>query len=290
MQKLLSMKALGALLCWTVGAAWAQPPAPSPSAAGEAAPPAVPAAPVPAENLAGSAPFARLLAVLYGEAEESSAGAAGGAGTGAESPKPPRLTGAAAKAEPLFAQAAARRQTGDVAGAREIYHQILALPRLDSRRALRAWKGLREAGEPAAGAAAGQILGVVAEIDYDVQGEHAILAVSGYAEGDPILAASSGYSLLGVRLRSSTIAAGRRLVTAAQPFLAEVPPEEIRRLPGNGEIRLSLLTPGGVRSIALPRRELEAAPTSLHPLYVAAQQLLVALRLESERLEDAKKP
>lgn len=243
---------------------------------------------------ADSPAFARLLEVLHGEADEATALDRGVAG--AELPKPARLTGAAAKAEPLFAQAAARKQAGDLAGEKETLHQILALPRLDSRRTLRAFKGLREAGETLEPALANQVLGVVTELDYAGEGagageaEHGILVVAGYAEGDPILAASSGYSLLGARLRSRTVSSGRHLVTVAQPFLAEVPLEESRHAPGRGEVRFALLTPGGVHAIVVSRRELEAAPTSLHPLYVAAQQLLVALRLESERLEDAKKP
>jgi hypothetical protein len=230
--------------------------------------------------------FSHLLDVLYGEAEEASLPP-----TGNEPAKPAHLTGAAAKAEPLFAQVATRKQAGDSAGAKETLHQILALQHLDSRRALRAWKGLRDLGDAPEAAVAGQVLGVVAEIDYEVEGgEHAILTVAGYAEGDPVLAASSGYSLLGARLRSRTVASGKHLVAVAQPFLADLPAEETRRLPGSGQIRFALLTPGGVHVREAARRDLESDPAGLHPLYVAAQQLLVALRLESERLEEGKRP
>jgi len=225
--------------------------------------------------VADPAAFGRILTVLYGEADET---------------PPPRLTGAAAKAEPLFAQAAARKEAGDAAGAKVTLHQILALPHLDSRRTLRAWKSLRDLGEAPEPAAAGQVLGVVVELDYDVEGEHATLAVAGYAEGDPVLAASSGYSLLGARLRSRTVSSGRHLVTVAQPFLAELPLEEGRRRPGSGQVRFALLTPGGVHAREAVRRDLASEPAGLHPLYVAAQQLLAALRLESERLEDTRKP
>jgi hypothetical protein len=128
------------------------------------------------------------------------------------------------------------------------------------------------------------------ELDYEVEGEHAILAVAGYPEADPVLAASSGYSLLGARLLARTVARGRSLVTAAQPLLAEIPPGEERKLPGNGQVRFTLLTPGGPHTRELSRRDLEADSAALHPLYVAAQQLLAALRLESERLEDARRP
>jgi hypothetical protein len=236
------------------------------------------AEPPPASPTADPAAFARLLDVLYGEADEPAPA------------KPVRLTGAAARAEPLFAQAAARQQAGDAAGTKETLHQILALPHLDSRRALHAWKELRDLGEAPEAAAAGQVLGVVVELDYDVEGEHATLAVAGYAEGDPVLAASSGYSLLGARLRSRTVSSGRHLVTVAQPFLADLPLEEGRHLPGSGQIRFALLTPAGIHAREAARHDLESDPTGLHPLYVAAQQLLVALRLESERLEDARKP
>src|SRR5436305_13671425 len=82
-----------------------------------------PAAPTP-----DTAAFSNLLDVLYGEAEEASLPP-----TGAEPAKPARLTGAAAKAEPLFAQAAARRQAGDSAAAREALRQVLALPHPDPR-------------------------------------------------------------------------------------------------------------------------------------------------------------
>jgi len=232
--------------------------------------------------------FFRLLDVLHGEADEASAIPPG------EGAKPARLTGAAAKAGPLFTQATARRQAGDAVGAREILHQLLALPRLDSRRALRAWKGLRDLGETPDGPAAGQVLGVVVEFDYEVEGEHAILTVASYPDGDPVLAASSGYSLLGARLLARTVVTGRSLVTAAQPLLAEIPAGEDRKLPGNGQIRFTLLTPGGPHTRELARRELESDPATsqhpLRPLYIAAQQLLAALRLESERLEDARRP
>jgi hypothetical protein len=262
----------------------AEPPAvppPAPPKATEA-----PMAPIsPMAPVADPGLFARLLDSLFGEADEIVAAPPG------ETPaKPIRLSGAAAKAEPLFAKAMARREAGDAAGAKEALHQILALPHLDSRRALRAWKALRDAGEIPEGAAAGQILGVVVELDYEVEGEHAILAVAGYAEGDPVLAASSGYSLSGARLRSRTVSSGKHLVTVAQPFLADIPKEESSRLPGSGQLRFVLLTPGGIHAREAARRDLESDPAGLHPLYVAAQQLLVALRLESERLEDARKP
>jgi hypothetical protein len=267
----------------------AEPPAvppPPTTPATSASPPAAPkATEAPA---ADPADFARLLDALYGEADETAMTAMTHPG---EAPaKPLRLSAAASKAEPLFAKAAARREAGDAAGAKEALHQILALPHLDSRRALRAWKGLRDAGEIPEGAAAGQVLGVVVEIDYEVDGEHAILAVAGYAEGDPVLAASSGYSLSGARLRSRTVSSGKHLVSVAQPFLPDIPREESRRLPGSGQLRFALLTPGGVHAREAARRDLESDPAGLHPLYVAAQQLLVALRLESERLEDARKP
>jgi hypothetical protein len=252
----------------------AEPPAATPLARASGEPAAAPAA--------DPAAYPRLLAVLHGEADEATL-------PGNDAPKPARLTGVAAKAEPLFTQAAARRSAGDAAGAREILHQALALPRLDSRRALRAWKGLRDLGEIPETAAAGQVLGVVVEFDFEVEGEHALLAVAGYAEADPVLAASSGYSLLGARLRTPTVAAGRQLVAAAQPVLADVPPEDGRRSPGNGQIRFALLTPGGVHAREIARRELETEPLHpLRPLYIAAQQLLAALRLESERLEEGK--
>ena len=238
-----------------------------------------------AEPPAAPAAFAHLLDALFGETEEPVVAPP------AETPaKPLRLSGAASKAEPLFAKAAARQQAGDAAGAKEAFHQILALAHLDSRRALRAWKGLRNAGEIPEGTAADQVLGVVVELDYEVDGEHAILAVAGYAEGDPVLAASSGYSLAGARLRSRTVSSGKHLVTVAPPFLADIPREEGRRLPGSGQIRFVLLTPGGLHAREAARRDLESDPAGLHPLYVAAQQLLVALRLESERLEDSRKP
>ncbi len=261
----------------------AEPPAAPPTSTTPASPPAAPkATEAPA---ADPVEFAHLLDVLYGDADETAAAHPG------EAPaKPLRLSAAASKAEPFFAKAAARREAGDTAGAKEALHQILALPHLDSRRVLRAWKGLRDAGEIPEGAVAGQVEGVVVEIDYEVDGEHAILAVAGYAEGDPVLAASSGYSLSGARLRSRTISSGKHLVSVAQPFLADIPKEESRRLPGNGQLRFVLLTPGGVHAREAARRDLESDPAGLHPLYVAAQQLLVALRLESERLEDARKP
>ena len=94
-----------------------------------AEPPAAPKAiSVPVEIVPAPDPaaFTRLLSVLHGEVEDAAALQPG------EAPaKPVRLTGVAAKAEPLFAQAAARREAGDAAGAKEALHQILALPRLE---------------------------------------------------------------------------------------------------------------------------------------------------------------
>jgi hypothetical protein len=268
-----------ALLLAAISLGAVEPPALPPSAA----PPALTAA-APVPLVTDPAAFAHLLDRLHGEAGDDPAA------HGEAPAKPPRLTGTAAKAEPLFTQAAAHQQAGDAAGAREALHQILVLPHLDSRRALRAWKSLRDLGETPETSVAGQVLGVVVELDYEVEGEHAILAVAGYAEGDPVLAASSGYSLSGVRLRSRTVSSGKHLVTVAQPFLADLPPEESRHLPGKGQIRFALLTPGGVHGREAARRDLESDPAGLHPLYVAVQQLLVALRLESERLESARRP
>jgi hypothetical protein len=280
--------ALVLLLGTTFLGAAEPPPVPPPSGAAVEAPSAP--APAPAAPAASPDPtvFSRLVEALRGEADEAAL-----TSTGEAPAKSVRPSAIASKAEPLFAKAAARQQAGDAAGAKEALHQILALPHLDSRRALRAWKSLREAGESPEAAVAERVLGVVVEIDYEVEGEHVILVVAGYAEGDPVLAASSGYSLSGARLRSRTVSSGKHLVTVAQPFLADIPREpreEFRRLPGRGQFRFVLLTPGGAHAREAARRELEADTAGLHPLYVAAQQLLVALRLESERQEGSRKP
>ena len=141
------------LVATSLGAA--EPPTVPPPAT----PPAL-TAEAPLAPMTDPAAFAHLLDRLYGEAGDDPAA------HGEAPAKPPRLTGAAAavataaKAEPLFTQAAARQQAGDAAGAREALHQLLVLPHLDSRRALRAWKSLRDLGETPETTVAGQVLGV----------------------------------------------------------------------------------------------------------------------------------
>jgi hypothetical protein len=173
-------------------------------------------------------------------------------------------------------KALASMKAADRPGAVKALRQVLTTPQLDPRRALVAWKTIRDLGESIDSETASQILGVVVEINYGSTEEPRIVSLAGYTGEDPRIFTSSGSGFIGEGMKPEIVRAGASLVEAARPFLAGMPLDETHPLPGENRVRFYLLTPGGPHAQEASRTLLETKAGGLQPLYLAAQNLRTA--------------
>lgn len=148
---------------------------------------------------------------------------------------------------------------------------------------LSVWKALRELGEQPDSPIAQQVLGSVVEFPYQDDPNHPIVTIAAFSQGSPRLFVSTGFGVIGEGLSDETERAGQALLAAARPFAGRFQSEDKHALPGSNMARFALLTPAGV----LAREETLAAVSDdkheLHPVLLAAGNLMVALVTEAQR-------
>lgn len=164
----------------------------------------------------------------------------------------------------------ARQQLGNLQESRQNLHYVLKLPETESRMALNIWKVLRELGdkpEPA-----NQVLGVIAEIGH----AETVTFVAGYADGESRLFLESGAGVIGPKesFPEETRIAAKELVAAAQPFAKNLPLENTRDLPKQGQVKFVLLTNSGIYVIKDEMAHLNKEDSQFYPLWIAVNTLL----------------
>jgi tetratricopeptide (TPR) repeat protein len=176
------------------------------------------------------------------------------------------------KRDPAYwlVSAYARQQLGNLQASRQSLHEALKFPEIESRGMLNVWKVLRELGdkpEPA-----NQVLGVIAEIGYD----ETVAIVAGYADGESRLFIGSGGGVLGPKesFPEDTRIAAKELVAAAQPFVKNLPLENARDLPRQGQVKFVLLTNSGIYVIKDEIAHLNKEDSQFYPLWIAVNTLL----------------
>jgi hypothetical protein len=175
-------------------------------------------------------------------------------------------------AEPWNSFACARRflDSGDRQGARNVLHQVLQMPQLETRVCLQAWYSLREAGEEPPREQQKQVLGVVVEVGM----RKGLDLVAAYADHRARYFIYSGGGILWERqddsfdtLIDEVLKAGATVVRAIQPWKQTRPPE-----PKKGNARINLLTPGGLHLGQGPIETLKQDPMG-GPILSAAFKL-----------------
>ena len=163
---------------------------------------------------------------------------------------------------------------GDPDAARSSLSEILRLPDIETRLTLSCWHLLRELGHEPPPDVADQILGVV--VDVAAEGDGMITTVAGYVDGTPRLLASNGTGVLGESRDFSGLPrfAARNLVESARSLAGSFPRVEDHDLPPFGSIRISLLTPGGIRART---EKIDALSKDFSRTAGAGQQVMGAL-------------
>ena len=184
--------------------------------------------------------------------------------------------------EPWRAFIDARRAfaAGDRAGAIARWRSILELPELESRQVLQAWNALRLAGVAPPPELAKRVEGVVVEVG--LEGGLDLLAA--YADRSARYVNFTGAAVVWEHPDGSLDAeigalleAGRRVAEATGPWDRARPGP-----PGTGQVRLNLLTPGGLHFGQAAYRDLASDPLG-GPVIAAALQLMQGLTAKTQR-------
>lgn len=173
---------------------------------------------------------------------------------------------------PPWSHLAAALRASDAATAKAAFRRVLAMNSAESRIALLAWNGLRKLGEAPPPAVANDVLGVIVEVP-QAGGMDTLAA---YADGGARYLNQSGKMTVWELPADPRTQRVRDVIKAARPATSAVrlvprraPP------PGSGRIRITLLTPGGMR--AQDGSMAEISDGKLGPTLDAATKLLVML-------------
>ena len=158
----------------------------------------------------------------------------------------PNASSTAQDAEPWLSFVRARRQLGDghPEVAKQTLRRILAVPDLESRQYLQAWHFLRGLGEHPPAGEAKRLYGVVVEVAL----ESGLDIVAAYADGTARYFNYSGAGVVWERPDDSLDPAIDALFDAGREVLERIGPWEGERpsAPPTGQVRISLLAPGGL--------------------------------------------
>lgn len=191
----------------------------------------------------------------------------------------PRETTATAEPWRSFVEARTRLKAGNKADAIRILQGIQATVGLESRHYLQAWHFLRELGVQPAAEVAKRLYGVIVEVGLD-EGVDIVVA---YADYTARYFNYTGASIIWERADASLdqpvgslLEAGRVVVEQIGPWDKARPPA-----PGNGSVRINLLTPSGLHFGQGPFEVLAKDP-------MGAPVIGLATRLMQELIAKAK--
>lgn len=191
----------------------------------------------------------------------------------------PRETTAAEEPWRSFVEARTRLKKGDKAEAIRILQGIQATVGLESRHYLQAWQFLRELGIQPAPEQAKRLYGVVVEVGME-QGVDMLVA---YADYNARYFNYTGAAIIWERPDGSldqpigsVLEAGRSVVQQIGPWDQARPPA-----PGNGSVRINLLTPSGLHFGQGPFEVLARDPMG-GPVISAATRLMQELIAKTE--------
>lgn len=156
----------------------------------------------------------------------------------------PKETTATAEPWRSFVEARTRLKSGDKAEAIRILRGIQAVVGLESRHYLQAWQFLRELGVQPSAEQAKHLYGVLVEVGLE-QGFDIVVA---YADHTARYLNYTGSGVIWERPDTSLDQPIGALLTAGRTVVQQIGPWEQARppAPGNGSVRLNMLTPSGL--------------------------------------------
>jgi hypothetical protein len=166
-----------------------------------------------------------------------------------------------------LALAAAHRGAGDAEEARAAARRLVSSE--ETRVRLQAWTVLRELGETPPAKQADEVLGVVVEVSLD----KGVVIIAGYADGVARHFFSRGGGIIGDNMPESVERAAKELTRTAAPLARTMPAGRRQELPARAHVRVTLLTPSGMRVAEVTDGRAEDPKNPLHEVYMAAFRL-----------------
>lgn len=166
-----------------------------------------------------------------------------------------------------LAVAAAQRGAGNLVEAKAAARHLLSAKEMRSH--IEAWTVLRELGEAPPADQAYDVLGVVVEISID----GGVVIVAGYADGAARYFFSRGGGVIGDDMPEAIKQAAKTLTQTAAPLARTMAAGVRQGLPARMHVRVTLLTPSGMRVGEVADGRAEDPKNQLHEVYMAAYKL-----------------
>lgn len=171
-----------------------------------------------------------------------------------------------------LALAAAHRGAGHTEDAKAAARHLLSAS--ETRTHIEAWTVLRELGETPPAKQADEVLGVVVEISLN----EGVVIIAGFADGAARYFFSRGGGVIGDNMPEPVTTAAKALTQTAAPLARTLAAGARRELPARTHIRVTLLTPSGMRVGEVADGRAEDPKNPLHEVYVAAFKLFQELQ------------
>jgi hypothetical protein len=120
-----------------------------------------------------------------------------------------------------------------------------------------------------------RILALLMETGYT----EAVATLVGVADGTTSLYFSNGGGIIGAGTHATVADANRRWLESGLTFLPEFPVFTDPALRGEGITQFVVVTPDGLRGVAVPEHELGDGQHHLSPFFYAAQEVITQIRL-----------
>lgn len=168
--------------------------------------------------------------------------------------------------------AAAQRGAGNTEEAKAAARHLLTSS--ETRTRIQAWTVLRELGEAPPAKQADEVLGVIVEISLN----EGVVIIAGYSDGAARYFFSRGGGVIGEDMPESVKQAAKALTQTAAPLAGTMDAGVRQGLPARTHIRVSLLTPSGIRVAEVADGRAEDPSHPLHAVYIAAYKLFEELQ------------
>ena len=175
-----------------------------------------------------------------------------------------------------LALAAAQRGAGNAEEAKAAARHLLSSSEVRSR--IQGWTALRELGESPPAKQADEVLGVVFEISLD----EGVVIIAGYSDGAARYFFSRGGGVIGDNMPAPVKQAAKALTLTAAPLVRTTAAGVRRGLPARARVRVSILTPSGMRVAEEARGSVEDPKHPLHATYMAAFKLFEEIQKASK--------
>ncbi len=172
--------------------------------------------------------------------------------------------------------AAAQRGAGNAEEAKAAARHLLSSSETRSR--IQAWTALRELGESPPAKQADEVLGVVVEISLN----EGVVIIAGYSDGAARYFFSRGGGVIGDNLPEAAKQAAKALTQTAAPLARTMAAGVRQALPARTHVRVSLLTPSGIRVAEAEGGRPEDPKHPLHAVYMAAFKLFEEIQKASK--------